>query len=174
MQMIKETGSGLVSLGLEAANHTFIGIYGQASVNYAISVFSCWPFSMVPIGIYDSLGRDGVRFILKHAEVEVILADDLKRVSSLIEWKDETIALKTIITFTEPTAEIIKAADDKGLRLLTFEKLRQMGRENPIEFVIPKSDDTALIMYTSGSTGEPKGNQYKMRLAMWGEKEKRT
>lgn len=154
---MKEMGSGLVSLGLSPSNDTFIGVYGQASVHYALSVFSCWPYSMVPIGIYDSLGRDGVRFILKHAEPRLILADDLKRVASLIEWKDDTIALKIIIAFAEPTADLIKAAEEKGLQLITYEQLRQMGREKPLDFVLPTSNDIGLIMYTSGSTGEPKG-----------------
>jgi long-chain acyl-CoA synthetase len=158
-KMLQETGSGVVKLGIKASNETFIGIYGSASINYALSVYSCWPFSMIAVGIYDSLGRDGVRFIIKHAEVELIFADDVTRVRNLIEWKDDTLALKIIITFTEPTAELLEAAEKKNLQLISYEQLRQMGRENLIDFVPPKSTDTALIIYTSGSTGEPKGKE---------------
>jgi long-chain acyl-CoA synthetase len=158
-QIIKEAGSGLVSRGHEASNKTFIGVYGAASVDYALSIFSCWPFSMVPIGIYDSLGRDGVRFIIKHAEIEIILADDIKRVRNLIEWKDESLAFNTIVTFSKPTSDIVKAAEDKNLQLITYDELRELGRNKPVDFVVPKPSDKALVIYTSGSTGEPKGNR---------------
>jgi long-chain acyl-CoA synthetase len=163
-QIIKEIGSGVIKVGLKPSSETFIGIYASASANYALCLYSAWPYSMVPIGIYDSLGRDGVQFIIKQTNAELIFADDLERVRRIIEWKNETLALKIVVSFVEPTNELIKLAKEKNLNLLTLDKLREIGRNNLVEFVPPKSTDTAVIMYTSGSTGEPKGRKINLFL----------
>jgi len=149
-------------MGLKPSNETFTGVYGSASVDYALCLYSAWPYSMVPIGIYDTLGQDAVKFIIKQTDVELIFVDDLQRVKNLIEWKDETLALKTIVTFIEPTDELITLAKEKKLNLFTLDKLREIGRNNLVEVVPPKPTDTAVIMYTSGSTGEPKGIKTKV------------
>jgi long-chain acyl-CoA synthetase len=43
------------------------------------------------------------------------------------------------------------------LKILSLDELQEVGCNNPNEVVKPKEDDLCCIMYTSGSTGPPKG-----------------
>lgn len=109
---------------------------------------------------YDSLGEEGVRHSLQQTHSESIFLDPtllplLRKV--LKDAKD----IKNVIydTNAEPKQEHIDALkeDFDYINIMTYEDLRKLGEENPVDPVPPSRDDLCCIMYTSGSTGPPKG-----------------
>merc|ERR1712137_184256 len=65
--------------------------------------------------------------------------------------------LKDIISITEPPAEMAKKITDAGIKIHLMDDLIAAGAETPAPAALAKTDDTAVLMYTSGTTGNPKG-----------------
>ncbi|CAF4166405.1 unnamed protein product [Rotaria sp. Silwood2] len=100
-----------------------------------------------------------LRFITKHAKLQLIFTDNMHRLKNLIECHEETSPLNTIVSLQKPTDTLLRMAQIKGLRIITYDELVRIGQAYPTEPEPPKPSDTAVIMYTSGSTGDPKGGE---------------
>jgi long-chain acyl-CoA synthetase len=78
----------------------------------------------------------------------------LKVIISMDELEDES----PIPIGGTTSGKVLKAwAKDKGLVLLSFSEVENLGKQNPRKHNPPSPNDLACICYTSGTTGVPKG-----------------
>ena len=109
---------------------------------------------------YDSLGEEGLKHSLVQTRAKAIFCDPqlLPTVSNVLrEAKDiKFVFYNTNVEVKQEHIDKIKNAYDY-VTVLSFEELRQLGENNPVDPVPPEPDDLCCIMYTSGSTGTPKG-----------------
>ncbi|PAV73712.1 hypothetical protein WR25_04638 [Diploscapter pachys] len=146
--------------GLTPGNSTNIGIYSKNCPSWAITVLASVQQSMPIVPLYDTLGPDAACFIVKQAEIRLVVVDSIKRVRSLIEGNNNrSLSLKHIIVIEEDdiNEDDTSRAKEVGITLSTFSSALEKGKKLHVKLNSPKPDDTYIICYTSGTTGNPKG-----------------
>lgn len=151
---VDNLASGLSGLGVEPKS--YVGMFSKNCPEFRIGQLACFRQSAVLVPLYDTLGAEAITHILNQAELSVIIAGEDK-VAKLIKQSSESKFLKTIIKIGEVTEDETKAASDAGLKLVSCADVEKSGAEKAVEAVAPTPDDLAVICYTSGTTGNPKG-----------------
>lgn len=153
---VSSFASGLVNLGLKKGE--FLGIYSLNRPEYVVAEQACYNQSFVFISLYDTLGPDAVSYIINHSEMTTILCTQDK-IKGLLSVTKGCPTLKTIIQIESipVNKDYLTQADEIGIKLLSFGEVIQNGLFKPQSPVAPVPEDLASIMYTSGTTGLPKG-----------------
>lgn len=158
MKRIKNLGSGLIRKGLKADNNTFVGVYAQNSVEWVLSEYACYFYSMVIVPLYDTLGPEACSYIIDQAEIATVICDKEDKVIPLLDSRAQTPSLKCIVHICPTLSDETRAkAKKQGIDLISFSALEELGERHPHEYVLPKPSELATICYTSGTTGNPKG-----------------
>ncbi|KAF2663976.1 long-chain-fatty-acid-CoA ligase 1 [Microthyrium microscopicum] len=153
-----QVGAGLRKLGLEPGDK--LHLFAATHPHWLASAHAAMSQSIPIVTAYDTLGEEAVTHSMLQTNAKAIYLDPhlLKTlINPLKKAKDIT---KVIYNTSDPVKEEDIAALKEAhphLEILSFEDVRKLGEENPIDTVPPKADDLACIMYTSGSTGTPKG-----------------
>lgn len=150
-------GAGLVALGCEPSQESFIGIYAPNRLEWALSDLGCQMFSMISVPLYDTHGPEECIYIINHAELATVICNEDK-VSLLLEHAHSCKGLKNVVKIgSEVTQEQSTAAKELGLKLISFADLEEIGKKSFVERKPAKPDDIYTVCYTSGTTGPPKG-----------------
>ncbi|KAF5204906.1 Long-chain-fatty-acid--coa ligase, partial [Thalictrum thalictroides] len=119
-------------------------------------VKACNSHGIYYVPLYDTLGVNAVEFIINHAEVSIAFIQE-NRIQAILACLPRcTSHLKTIISFGKVTDEQRKEADQLGVSFFAWKEFTSLVTPND-KLPTKAKTDICTIMYTSGTTGEPKG-----------------
>lgn len=109
---------------------------------------------------YDTLGEEGLRHSLVQTKSKAIFLDP-SLLPTLTNCLKDASSIQFVIYngTTEVKQDHLSKlnAEFPQVKVMSFEELLQLGKDNPVDPVPPSPEDLCCVMYTSGSTGPPKG-----------------
>lgn len=152
---VLQISSALRASGAEPGSR--VGIYGSNCPQWIEAMEACNAQSLVCVPLYDTIGPRAVNFIIDHAEIDFVFVQD-KKVKELLNPDCASAQrLRAIVCFTSLTEEEKDRAAQMGIKSYSWEEYLCMGKENPSEIFPPQPHSMCTIMYTSGTSGDPKG-----------------
>ncbi|XP_063716225.1 long-chain-fatty-acid--CoA ligase 1-like [Symsagittifera roscoffensis] len=156
--LAQRVGSALIHLGHSPRSLDKIGVYGTNRLEWDVTQIACNAFSLVTVPLYDTLGVEAISQIISTTEMKTVVCDNEDKVTRLLKCRNECPDLSLVVTMDQVSSMTVAKGKQEGLKVVSFEALVEMGRVNPHAFTPPSDPNTlALILFTSGTTGCPKG-----------------
>jgi long-chain acyl-CoA synthetase len=149
---------GLASLGFARGDR--VAIVGDNRPELYWAIMAAQALGGVPVPIYQDSGEKEMEYIVDHAEARFAVVEDQEQVDKLLSLRARCPRL-THIVYDDPRG--MRAYREPGL--VSMAELRELGRKFEVghpahfdaEVARGAADDVAIICYTSGTTGVPKG-----------------
>jgi long-chain acyl-CoA synthetase len=155
-ETVRELATGLLALGRRKEDA--IGILSASRAEWVQADFATFSAGCRTIPIYPTYPPDLIQYIVNDAGVKTLFVEDPAQLAKVLEVQGKMDGLEQIVVIQGYQGEA-------SPRILTWDGLRRLGRDNlesrkselagRVAEVRP--GDIATIVYTSGTTGPPKG-----------------
>ena len=157
-QAVREIAGGLMSLGF--AKGECASILANTVIEWVwadIAVLSCGGVSN---GIYPTDAASQVQYLCEDSSTAILFVEDDEQLDKALEVRDQLPGLRKIVVFD---MEGLRDLDDTDI--ISLDALRDLGKiylvqhagELEQRVAAVKPEDLAILVYTSGTTGKPKG-----------------
>ncbi|CAH9077328.1 unnamed protein product [Cuscuta epithymum] len=153
--IVIKIGNSIRSCGVEEGEKC--GIYGANCPEWIISMEACNAHGLYCVPLYDTLGAGAIEFIICHAEVKITFCEEKKIPELLKTFPKASQYLKTVVSFGKVTPEQKDELESFGTVIYSWEEFLSLGEDKNFDLPAKKKTDICTIMYTSGTTGDPKG-----------------
>jgi long-chain acyl-CoA synthetase len=163
-EAVREVALGLHALGI--APGSFGVIMARNRPEYVIADLGVVHAGATPVGVYNTLAPEQVRYIANHCDARVAIVEDAGFLAKFQAVRAELPKLERIV---------LLEGESEDPSVITWDQLLATGRaehaRDPLLFdrlwQAVKPDDVLTLIYTSGTTGPPKGVIDTHRTALW-------
>lgn len=161
---VKDVGLGFVSMGFEPGE--VVSVFSNNRPEWHFADLGCMAMGGVTVPIYQTSAEDQIEYILGHAETRYIVVQDDDFLQKILKVKDQLPKLEKAV--------LMEGTSDDDF-VMTLDELRKAGREyaekNQTAYEERckgvKGDGLATLVYTSGTTGRPKGAEITHHNIVW-------
>jgi long-chain acyl-CoA synthetase len=154
-EFVREVALGLLALGRK--KDEAVGILSSSRAEWVQADFAIFSAGCRTIPIYPSYPPDLIQYIVNDADIKTLIVEDPGQLAKVMEGRGTMPGLEQLV--------VIQGYEGQEPSVLTWDALRRRGRDGQDKLKSElagrvadgRPEDIATIVYTSGTTGPPKG-----------------
>src|SRR5206468_9128167 len=155
--IVREAALGLVALGREKGD--MVALLSTSRAEWVQADFAIFSAGCVTVPVYPTYPPDLIAYVVNDSGAKTIIVEDPVQLAKVLQARDKMPGLQQIVVFAGYDAP------QPPKMVMTWESLRRLGRDNAAahkstlaeRVATTRPTDLATIVYTSGTTGPPKG-----------------
>ncbi len=155
--IVRQVALGLIALGRQKGER--VALLSGSRAEWVQADFGIFSAGCVTVPVYPTYPPDLIAYVVNDSEAKTLIVEDAVQLAKALEVRDKMPGLEQIVVITGYDAP------QPPKTVMTWETLRRRGRDGEAahkstlaeRVATTRAEDLATIVYTSGTTGPPKG-----------------